>query len=223
MTPSQLYYGSTPVPYVAAWTGEDTLFLGPCPYSRQSGLNAIRQVQARGVGKPTFGKPHMDRQREAIARDLCDLCGKALKNRTKVSLSQARPQPHAANPGDVISAGAWTSACRAFAEFWRKSLGGSKAGFPGADFSSDVGGGWGTDTLPGGQGGFEKTGKITHAEFARALHELTVAGLAEPGDMPLNRDIVRRIGHHQPGPLAPHQLVIAGMIQRIAAKQPVAA
>ena len=26
---------------------------------------------------------------------------------------------------------------------------------PGADFSSDVGGGWSTDTLPGGQGGFE--------------------------------------------------------------------
>lgn len=101
--PEQIFWGNMPVPYAAAWTGEDELFLGPCPYAgNATGLKAIRQVQARGVGKPTFGKPHMDRQREAIAHDLYDLCGKPLKNRTKVSLSQARPQPHAVNPGDVL-------------------------------------------------------------------------------------------------------------------------
>lgn len=91
------------MPYVAAWTGEDSFFLGPCAHSGTGhGLKAIRQVQARGTGKPTFGKPHMDRQREAIARDLCDLCGKSLKARTKVSLSQARPEAHAVMPGDIL-------------------------------------------------------------------------------------------------------------------------
>ena len=44
----------------------------------------------------------MDRQREVIALDLCDLCAKPLKNRTKVSLSHARPQPHGANYGDIL-------------------------------------------------------------------------------------------------------------------------
>jgi hypothetical protein len=44
----------------------------------------------------------MDRQREAIACDLCDLCGRSLKNRTKVSLSQARSRMNAAKPLDVL-------------------------------------------------------------------------------------------------------------------------
>ena len=101
--PKQLYWGNVPVPYVAAWTGEEQLFLGPCPYAGSAtGLKAIRQVQARGVGKPTFGKPHMDRQRQAIAQDLCDLCGRPLRNRTKVSLSQARPVGYAATYGDIL-------------------------------------------------------------------------------------------------------------------------
>lgn len=99
----QLFYGGVPVPYVASWSGEESFFLGRCPHSSPlSGLDAIRQLQARGVGKPQFGKPHMDRQREAIARDLCDLCGKPLKNKTKVSLSQARPVGHAATYGDIL-------------------------------------------------------------------------------------------------------------------------
>lgn len=97
-----LHYGGVPVPYTVSWTAEHepgSTFLGPCPYARRP---AIRQMQARGEGKPRFGSPHMDRQREVISRGLCDLCGKPLKNRTKVSLSRARPQGHAARPGDIL-------------------------------------------------------------------------------------------------------------------------
>jgi hypothetical protein len=49
-----------------------------------------------------FKKPHSQRQREVIALGLCDLCGKPLKGRTKVSLSHARPVLHAKTPGDIL-------------------------------------------------------------------------------------------------------------------------
>lgn len=62
----------------------------------------MRQAQNRGVGKPLFGKPHSDRQREVIALGLCDLCGKSLANRTKVSLSHARPVPHGARGWAIL-------------------------------------------------------------------------------------------------------------------------
>lgn len=97
-----LTYGGVPVPYTAAWSAEEApgmLYLDACPYARRL---AIRQRHARGEGKPRFGAPHMDRQREVIALDLCDLCGRPLKSRTKVSLSQARPQMHGAKPGDIL-------------------------------------------------------------------------------------------------------------------------
>jgi hypothetical protein len=44
----------------------------------------------------------MARQREAIARGLCDTCGKPLKLATKVSLSHARPQPHGAQGWAIL-------------------------------------------------------------------------------------------------------------------------
>ena len=97
-----LHYGGIPVPYTASWTAEEApgmIYLGTCPHAKRA---AIRQKSARGEGKPRFGAPHMDRQREVIALDLCDLCGKPLKNRTKVSLSHARPQAHGATFGDVL-------------------------------------------------------------------------------------------------------------------------
>jgi hypothetical protein len=97
-----LTYGGVPVPYTVAWSAEtdkSMLYLDTCPHAKRL---AIRQRHARGEGKPSFGSPHMDRQREVIALDLCDLCGRPLKNRTKVSLSQARPQLHGANVGDVL-------------------------------------------------------------------------------------------------------------------------
>ena len=55
-----------------------------------------------GAGKPEFSKPHMNRQRECIARGLCDLCGKSLKASTKVSLSHARPVPHSAAGWEIL-------------------------------------------------------------------------------------------------------------------------
>src|SRR3546814_19365326 len=48
------------------------------------------------------GTPHSNRQREAMARCLCDICGKSLKASTKVSLSHARPYPHGAEGWAVL-------------------------------------------------------------------------------------------------------------------------
>lgn len=94
-----LMWGNVPVPYAASWTEEETFFVGHCQYS---GREAICQTEKRGEGKPLFGKPHAIRQRELIGRDLCDLCAKPLKIRTKASLSHARPQPHAFRVGDIL-------------------------------------------------------------------------------------------------------------------------
>lgn len=63
---------------------------------------AICQSVSPGIGKPHFGKPHMIRQRQAVVEDLCDLCARPLRNRTKVSLSHARSRSHAAQPMDVL-------------------------------------------------------------------------------------------------------------------------
>lgn len=90
---SNLTFGSTAVPWTVAWTGEDSYFIGTCRFSRHP---AICQAEAPGVGKPTFGKPHWQRQRRCIAEGRCDLCGKSLKLSTKVSLSHARPVGHGA-------------------------------------------------------------------------------------------------------------------------------
>ena len=98
--PAQLFYGSSPVPYTVSWTGEESTFVGPCRHA--SGRLAICQVESRGHGKPIFGTPHSNRQREAIAGGLCDLCGLSLKNRTKVSLSHARPQANGATGLNIL-------------------------------------------------------------------------------------------------------------------------
>jgi hypothetical protein len=97
-----IYYGGVPVPYTVSWTAEDAPgmhYLGRCPYAKRI---AIRQHEERGRGKPRFGAPHMDRQREVITLDLCDLCARPLKLRTKVSLSQARPALHGAAVWDIL-------------------------------------------------------------------------------------------------------------------------
>jgi hypothetical protein len=87
-------FGNAPVPFTVSWTGETDFFVGPCPHAR---ARAICQSVAPGSGKPQFGKPHSQRQRQAIAGGLCDLCGKSLKNRTKVSLSHARMRSNGAD------------------------------------------------------------------------------------------------------------------------------
>lgn len=87
MSARQLHYGGVPVPYTVSWTAEDRHSIAFC---RFAGRLAYCMASARGEGKPVFGKPHMNRQREAIVLGLCDLCGHPLKGRTKVSLSHAR-------------------------------------------------------------------------------------------------------------------------------------
>lgn len=94
-----LHFGNTAVPYTVSWSGENRFFVDRCPYSDRL---AICQSASPGVGKPQFGKPHSCRQREAIARNLCDICGKSLKNRTRVSLSHARVRGNAAAGGTGI-------------------------------------------------------------------------------------------------------------------------
>lgn len=99
MSRQALTYGGTPVPYTASWTGEERHFVGVCPYARR---RALRQSISPGAGKPLFGKPHSDRQRQVITLGLCDLCGRPLKGRTKVSLSHARPVSHGADGWAIL-------------------------------------------------------------------------------------------------------------------------
>lgn len=88
-----LMFGNTPVPFTVSWSEEDEFFVARCPcFHRQ----ALGQKVAQGNGQPRFGKPHSQRQRQAIALGLRDLCGKTLKGRTRVSLSHARPVMHGA-------------------------------------------------------------------------------------------------------------------------------
>lgn len=95
-----LRFGAAAVPWTVSWTSEEGQSLEPCPYfDRQL---ALTQQQSPGVGKPLFGKPHSNRQRQAIAQCLCDLCGKSLKIATKISLSHARPVPHGAEGWAIL-------------------------------------------------------------------------------------------------------------------------
>jgi len=99
MVDAIINYGGVPVPWTVSWSGERRMFLAAC---RAAGNLAICQDSARGEGKPQFGKPHANRQREAISHGLCDLCARSLIGRTKVSLSHARPIAHAATFGDIL-------------------------------------------------------------------------------------------------------------------------
>jgi hypothetical protein len=98
---TQLHYGGVPVPYTVSWTDEEHFHVASCPHA---GGRAICQAVAPGEGKPRFGKPHSQRQREAIARGLCDLCGRPLRLRTKVSLSHARPRGLGASGFAILQA-----------------------------------------------------------------------------------------------------------------------
>lgn len=101
MKPEQLYYGGIPVPYTVSWTAEEgSEHLAICRWA--GGRLALCMREARGEGKPRFGAPNMIRQRQTISLALCDLCGRPLKNRTKVSLSKARPFAHGASYGDIL-------------------------------------------------------------------------------------------------------------------------
>ena len=96
-----LTFGNTPVPWTIAWTGEESSFrVDACRFADRR--PAICQAVAPGIGKPRFGKPHWQRQRQCIAEGRCDLCGKALKLATKVSLSHARPVGHGATGLNIL-------------------------------------------------------------------------------------------------------------------------
>lgn len=81
-------YGEVEVPWTAEWSGEDRFELRPCRWA--DGKIAVWQSHLPGQGKPRFAKPHMVRQRQAMARCLCDLCGERLDSPDRVSLSQER-------------------------------------------------------------------------------------------------------------------------------------
>lgn len=98
--PGSLKFGNTPVPWTVSWSGEEGMFISPCPYfSRRP---AISQASKPGDGTPQFGKPHSNRQRQCIAECRCDLCGKPLKLSTKVSMSHARPVIHGAEGWAIL-------------------------------------------------------------------------------------------------------------------------
>lgn len=107
-----LRYGNTRVPVTASWTGEEHFYLDRCRWFgklaicqdeviQNGGLSHIRRNIGH-LGRPQFGKPHMQRQRRAMAEGRCDICGRSLRTATKVSLSQARPQPHGAEGWAVL-------------------------------------------------------------------------------------------------------------------------
>lgn len=116
-----LTHGKTPVPYTVSWTAEEEHYVAPCAYF--GGRPALSQPNSPGVGKPSFGKPHSQRQREAIAHCLCDLCGKSLKPHTKISLSHARPVPHGASGWAILQVEPMLHrACAALCIDWCPSL-----------------------------------------------------------------------------------------------------
>lgn len=94
-----LRVGATAVPWTVSWSSEEGQRLEMCPFFLKL---ALGQPSSPGHGKPLFGKPHMCRQREAVALGLCDLCGKSHATTTKVSLSHARPMPHGAEGWAIL-------------------------------------------------------------------------------------------------------------------------
>lgn len=100
MATRHLIFGNTAVPYTVSWSAEEaSFFVARCAYFNQP---AICMAVAPGDGQPRFGKPHYQRQREAIACGLCDLCGKPLKGRTRVSLSHARERANGAEGPAIL-------------------------------------------------------------------------------------------------------------------------
>ena len=64
----------------------------------------------------------------------------------------------------------------------------------------------------------EKVGKLSRAHLARCHSKLSVMNPAESGSMPVDDDIVGRIGDHKIGFCAVHEALIAGCDQRVPAE-----
>ena len=114
-------WGHTLVPWTVAWTVEQSrIWVGRCPHVQKI---AICQLEAPGHGRPMFGTPHHQRQRRAIQMGWCDLCGRSLRNSTKVSLSKARPRGNAAEGWAVLQVEPMLHrGCAALSTEWCPSL-----------------------------------------------------------------------------------------------------
>lgn len=74
--PGVLYWGKLPVPFVAAWTSEDAIYVAPEPLIAHK--PAIFRSGLRGLGMPMFGKMDEARVRRVILRRLCQVCAGSL-------------------------------------------------------------------------------------------------------------------------------------------------
>ncbi len=97
------YYAGLPVPATVLWSAEQEYFVGECPHFSRDAQGqlvalAICQIEKRGEGAAKFGTPNVTRQRRIIAEGRCDLCGKLLKGKTKISLSRVSGDALAAEP-----------------------------------------------------------------------------------------------------------------------------
>lgn len=75
-------YGSSPVPYTAAWTGEQAS-RSPTAVRWRCGHHGTLRFVSDGPNRPGDGKPlftvlHADRCREVLERRLCQMCVKPL-------------------------------------------------------------------------------------------------------------------------------------------------
>jgi hypothetical protein len=90
MIPTVRTWGNIQIPWTASWSSESTFTVEPCPWA--GGKMALCQNESPGVGKPQFATPHSNRQRQAMAQQLCDICARPFLGRTRVSLSQESPR-----------------------------------------------------------------------------------------------------------------------------------
>lgn len=65
-----------PVPYVAAWTGETPFVVRSCLFA--GGRMALVESGRKFTGTPVLGEMNVTRQREVIARRLCQVCAAPL-------------------------------------------------------------------------------------------------------------------------------------------------
>lgn len=85
------HYGNAPVPWTVMWSEEDAdYYVAECAWFR---VPAICHKLAQGKGVPRFGSSHAMRHRQVLHEDLCDLCAKPLRNRTKVSMGMVFSLP----------------------------------------------------------------------------------------------------------------------------------
>ena len=69
----------------------------------------------------------------------------------------------------------------------------------------------------------EKVGKLGRVHLARRHSKFTMMDLAESRSMPVDNDIVGRIGDHKIGLCAVHEALVAGREQRVTAEYAVLA